>query len=441
MSKRILVVLLALSAVVILACGVSLQAAGAKVTIDGITYDGTVSGDLKVQSAPFTKEGEALWNKMYPNIKLTFLPQGDYKEDYNKFAVAAKAGGGGCPDIFSIHNDLYASKNSGYFLDLRKPPFNIGRLKSKYPSFIWKVMTNRKKEVYFVQVDAAPTCIYYRPDRLEECGLPTEAKALQKLLNTPEGVLEAAERLKARGYYMLDKNNNWLFFQALQPLMTDKDAKPIWKKEPYRSRYAKWMEMYRQLTVRELRCPIDFYSPDAWKQNKFAILPAAYWVINWPITAVGGDAEKGKWRAGYPLLGSYGMWGGSGPAVSRFTKNPAACWEFIKFISYLPNNWNLQHGGIPAYKGLYNVELFKKPWDVVGNQLWEQFFFELMKHPTECTKYDYSLNAMNWIGDMFEDYAANGGDIYAIMDKWYNKKVEENKDFIQKEAATFGEQS
>lgn len=436
MRLRLAVLLLAVT-VSAIPLGLCTSAAGNKEVINGIEYDYSVSGSINAHiSGGQDDKTVAEFRKAYPNIKVNVVNwEGSWVEWWNKYVVLMKAGGQNAPDVIRIESQQI-SKHSTYLENLLKPPYNAGRMRLHYNSWIWRVMTNGRGEVTMLQGDICTTCTWYRPDLLEMAGLPTDPKAVAKLISTPAGLLEAAEKLMAKGYYILD-DQIWTYQGALGLRMATKDWKPVWTDAKYRKKFAKVLTLYRDFKLRGL------LGPNQWdynniKQNKYAMLPGCTWSWFWPIKDAYGDQANGKWRVTDPILASYGTWGGSGSAISRTCKDKAAAWEFVKFTNTHPKAWVEDWWlSIPALKGLWKLPFFQEnlpEFKNSGQDVWQELFrITAVNHdgPANATPIDSAVNGAYF--SMLEDYLKNGGDVQAVMTKWAEKAVADVEAFRKKE--------
>jgi hypothetical protein len=297
-------------------------------------------------------------------------------------------------------------------------------------------MRNGKGALTLLQVDICTTCTWYRYELLEQCGLPTDPKEVAKLIKTPAGLLQVAEKLKAKGYYVLD-DQIWTYQNALGLRLATKDWKPAWTDPKYKKKYAEAMNLYREFKLRGLLGPSQWDYNNI-KQVKYAMLPGCTWSWFWPIKDAGKNAENSKWRVTDPILDSYGTWGGTGWAVSRTCKDKAAAWEYVKFMSCHPKLWGEDWWlSIPALKSLWKEDIFQKnlpEFANCGQNIWRELFrITSVNHdgPANLTPVDSAING-DWFS-MLEDYVNNGGDVQAVMAKWAQKAIADVDAFRKKE--------
>lgn len=436
--KRKLAVLL-LTIAICFPLGLNSFAAGYKEVINGIEYNYGVSGEISIVTETNKESSWPLLDdflKLYPNIKVKkVLYEGSWNERWRKFVVAMKAGGQSAPDCIAIESQA-PFKHSSYLEDLLKPPYKAGRIQGVYNPWVWRAMKNGKGNITMLQCDICTTCTWYRYDLFELCGLPTDPKSVARLISKPDTLIRTAEKLKAKGYYILD-DQIWTYQGALGFRMADAKWKPIWMDPKYNKKFADAMTVYRDFKLRGLLGPSQWDYNNI-KQTKYAMLPGCTWSWLYPIKDATGETENNKWRVTDPILGSYGTWGGSGWAISKTCKDKAAAWEFVKFMTTHPAIWKENLGlSIPAIKGLWKLDMFQKnppEFANCGQNIWQELIRITGKYhdgPANSTPVDSAING-DWYS-MLEDYMNNGGDIQAVMAKWAQKAMADVEGFRKKE--------
>lgn len=116
----------------------------------------------------------ALFQKKYPNVKVTLKNEGGGDTEYTKLQTVFKGGGTGIPDVVQIeYRNIANFAATGVLEDLTK--YGIENYKDQFFPAAWSGASFNGK-VYGVPQDFGPQVMFYRKDVFDKAGITTPPK-------------------------------------------------------------------------------------------------------------------------------------------------------------------------------------------------------------------------------------------------------------------------
>jgi len=318
--KKILSVLAAVSALVLVGCG----QAPAKVTV--WSWDPNFNGYSM-------KEAAAVYNKAHPEVTIELV---DIPQDIaGKIQAGLQAGGAGLPDIALFQDfqiEQFVANYPGVFADLKTAGVDY----SEFAAYKVGPMTEGDK-VYGIPFDTGSTGLYLRVDFLEAAGVNpadyqknltwADVVALGKVVKAKTGKpLIAYDNTGYETLRMIVQSAGGQFFKEDGSIDLDTPATKAGIQ-----------------VIKDLNDAGILYQTEGWNNwvsafnnGDSAGLVCAVWIIG---TLKSQPENAGKWMvvptpllSGVPGAQNASNWGGSSWYVFESSKNKAAAIDFLKSV-------------------------------------------------------------------------------------------------------------
>jgi multiple sugar transport system substrate-binding protein len=329
---------------------------------------------------PKTQDQVDLFQKKFPNIKVTWQNVGQGTPHYDKLRNAIKAGTG-LPDVAQMEfNSIPSFKALNALADMGSAGAND--VKDKFVDWTWKSVSDGNK-VYGIPWDSGPMGLLYRKDIFDDNKLDVP--------DTWDAYSEAALKLAKDkpGTYLTDfvaqADGGWLgallWQKGARPFHVDGTNLHIQLNEQLAKDWANYWQKLVDAKAVDTK-------PD-WTTEWFANFDAGVYA-SW-ITAAWGpivmkDSMKtssGKWRAAALPQWNKGdkitsNWGGSTFAAMTTTPHLKEATQFAVFMGSDPEAaklWNTEQFLFPVIKDVLNdPDIVNHTYDFYGGQAVNQIF-------------------------------------------------------------------
>jgi cellobiose transport system substrate-binding protein len=337
------------AAAVALSAGLALGVAACSKKDDS-TGTGTTSGPVTITVDFFGKPGFDQAAKDFtaknPNIKVELRNQGELKDFAPKLAQWLSAGSGAADVVMLEEGQLLGYlQDSKNFADLMA--LGANDVKADYLPFKWNnALTADGKKLLGLGTDVGPLAMCYRTDLFKKAGLPTDREEVSKLWSTWDDYANVGKQFKAKntGAAWLDSATSVMqpyIMQNSETWFYDKSNKFIGDTNPT---VKKAWDFGLQMAADGLTSKLQRWSPEwtaAFKNAAFATQPCPPWMTG-VISSNAGDSGKNNWDIA-TIPGKGGNWGGSYLAIPEQSKNKAAAFQVLKYLTG-------KEGGIAAFK-------------------------------------------------------------------------------------------
>jgi arabinosaccharide transport system substrate-binding protein len=262
----------------------------------------------------------------------------------DKYLVISKSGGDGAPDLIDIEQGQFPKFIRG---DIPFVPLN-DYLKSDN---LTEVMSKGRQALYTIndkqygiEHAATASALYYRKDLFDKAGINVSE------LKTWDQFTDQARKLVGDKHFIFPGNSTTktggdqtyfeLFIKQEGGDIVTKDGQPGFN-TPEGQTALKRMYAWKKDGIMDK----NYYDgPAYWDQFKKGNYIAAFgpdWWVN--LLADNAPELEGKWAAvpmplGGPKSVPTTVWGGTGLMISKFSKNQALAWEFMKLAQLTPEN-------------------------------------------------------------------------------------------------------
>ena len=243
---------------------------------------------------------EKTFKKVYPKAQINVV---NVSEPYSQKIIKALAMDE-IPDVVIYSSGQIGSFNAlDGFEDLSQPKYNIKDVKSLLSEGeLEECMSFDGKKLIAFPFTVSPIVTYYRSDILEQYGIPTDPKELGDLMETPEGWLTVAEKLKKNDKFAIEWKNELVKVAVHEYGYFDKDMNLGLDNEKFKET----LETMKKSSDLGLMGGYDIWTDagkKALKDGKIAMVYLNSWgEVNLKLFA---PETAGKWRATRLPLGMY----------------------------------------------------------------------------------------------------------------------------------------
>jgi multiple sugar transport system substrate-binding protein len=342
-----------------------------------------------------------IFNTSNPDIAVSY--QMNSHGDHHKQLTTNLATQSGAGDVVIVDvSFIGAFINEGGFVNLSGEAYGAEQYKDGFVSYAWTQGQGADGNQYGIPIDIGPGVMYYRRDVLEAAGAD-----IDNVIGDWDAYLDYGRALKEKGVYLIAdagdvarilvrttlKDGEGLFFDAEGNSLVTSD------------RFVNAFTLAKQIRDEGLDGQIGAWTGewyDGFKNGTVATQMSGAWLLghmqNWmaPDTA-------GLWGASDLPGGIYGSWGGSFLAIPAQSENPAAAWEFIKYLTTEegPQIDSLRDlGAFPVLTSTYGDSAFDEPIEFLAGQQARQLFAEVAQKVPAVTPMKGDLIA--------EDVVMNG---------------------------------
>jgi multiple sugar transport system substrate-binding protein len=336
--KRTMLVLLALAFVIGLMTGCNV----------GPTDPKDFKGKIVLWS--FTDEVQKMipyFKKAYPNLEVesTIIPMAD--ESYpNKVQQAFRAGDGG-PDVMTAEIAFMRKFiDSGFFEDISSAPYNAEELTKDLIKYQVDLARDSKGHMRAISWQATAGGLFYRRSLAKQFFGTDDPAEVGKKFASFDAIIDASKVVKdkSKGKVSLfaDYGELWNIFRASRQKQWIVDGKLNIEKP-----VLDYFDVALKLRAGNLTAKVGQWSPPWFNGMKDKSI-VAYVLPTWGLHYVlkpnaEADAAKAasEGKSDPKFTGDWAVttgpasyfWGGTWAGVNAKSKNKAAAWEFVKFIT------------------------------------------------------------------------------------------------------------
>jgi len=322
------------------------------------------------------------FNKKFPNIEVKINSLA-YADHHNALTTAL-ATGSGANDVVAIDFGYIAKFAEGAGLvDLSKAPYNAKTLQKNFVAYTFPQSTTQDGRIVAIPTDIGPGSMYYRTDLLSKAGVkPTD------LTKSWDSYVAAGKKIAAAnpGTVLIPDASEVatvIIRSNLKPgegLYFDKDNKVL--VSPTNARFVQAFTVAKQIRDAKLDARVGAAFSSDWttgfQKGNFATEVSGAWLVGHMQNWLAKD-YAGKWNAAQLPGNSFTSYGGSFYGIPAQSKNKAAAWELIKYLTTDRDQQVLAFrttGAFPALLGAQNAPLFNEGVPYLANQkarvLWRQ---------------------------------------------------------------------
>ena len=330
----------------------------------------------------------------HPGVKVEL--QFGSTSDHHQALVTAIAAGSGAADVVMLEQAWVGRFKDGTgFENLLAEPYLAGDFKDDFVDYKWDLAVSIDgSQMIGLVWDIGPATIFYRRDVFEDAGLPSDPEAVDELLSTWDGVLEAAQKVYIEGERWLLPSASYLyewiwmnrdFYNENLELNVEKEGAQ------------EALEAAIEMRTLGLDAQIDdMWSNEAnaaFGSGTIAMVAAGCWYGGFIKSWIAPDTE-GLWGVAHMPAGiSTSNWGGSYLAIPSQSQNKELAWEFIKFALVNADSQNAMFEAVdyfPGYIPAWDAELYDEPDPFFGGQKTRALWVEVAKAtiPTFSTLMD-----------------------------------------------------
>jgi multiple sugar transport system substrate-binding protein len=274
------------------------------------------------------------WQRLHPEVEIHVVSR--QFADHHTAMTTALSTSVYLPDVMALEVGYVGRfAQGGGLTDLTRPPYDIGRLRSRYVPYAYDQATARNGAVVAAPTDIGPGTLLYRHDVLGRAGVTPEA-----LTATWTGYVEAGRRLKAgTGAYLLAHARDLkdiLIRVGVAPgegLYFDSASKVLVNTP----RFVRAFELAREARRDKLDARVAAWSnewSEGFKRGTLATQPTGAWLAGHLNNWLAPDT-RGLWRAAHLPEGAFVAFGGTFLALPRdadAAMKPLA-WELVRLLT------------------------------------------------------------------------------------------------------------
>lgn len=366
------------------------QPSAASSKADDKNLSGTVTMWSTVEEPGHFLEG---FNKLYPNIKVDITTIRN--EEFLSKLMPALSAGQDVPDIFTGESTyIKYLVNTPYWDDLRNEPYNIKQYTENMWDYVVSVGTDSQGAIKALSYQVAPGSILYRRDMARATFGTDDPKEISGLLSTSEKMMDAAKKLKGKGYKMYA---SWLDLLNMQ----------------YSNRKSPWV-VDGKLVIDPLM--LNFMETAKTIASNGYALNTTPWAPEWVAAVEGNDVfcyVLPSWGYEYVIrpnakktAGQWGIAEGPVPYVSGGTwlgiykdsPNKEQAWKFLEYVTCnadAQTKYAKDYGEFVSLKSV-DEEMAKGAGEKVlaGQNPYAFYADQMKKLPGDyMTPYDQQINA------------------------------------------------
>ena len=320
-----------------------LFAGGQAEVADVEPYDPDEEYTIEVAAFPITDEALGAlvdgFNEEYPNIEVEISSQGF--DDHHESLVNDLAAGADLPDVVLLEINFIAQFTAaGGFHDLLQEPFNAGEYEDAFIDYKWAQGTTPDGRLVAFPKDIAPASMFYRRDIFEDVGLPGDPNEIEAMIDDWDGFFDVMRRL-TRDESGDGDTDHWALVNAseLSNIIAEADAQGWFDddgeprlNDPY---FVEALELASQVREEGLDADVETWTAEwseAIDRGASAIIMHGAWmggqIGDWVAPDTAGD-----WGVTQLPAGMYANDGGSFLSIPQAAAEPAAAWEFIRWVT------------------------------------------------------------------------------------------------------------
>ena len=312
------------------------------------------------------------WRRLHPDVDIKVVSR--QYIDHHTAMTTALSTSVYLPDVMALEAGYVGRFAQGGGLeDLSKPPYEVGRFRSRFVPYAYDQAINRRGAVVAVPTDIGPGTMLYRADILAKAGV-NEAE----LTRSWDSYVEAGLKIKATtGAYLIahvQAIKDIVIRTGVQPgegLYFDKDSRVL----VTAPRFVRAFELARKVRRNKLDAKVAAWSnewAEGFKRGTLATELSGAWLVGQLNNWIAPDT-RGLWRAAQFPDGAFVGYGGTSYAIPRNASaaNKGMAWEFIQLLTL---NRELQFAAFksqdafPALLETHDDPFFEQPLPFLGGQ-------------------------------------------------------------------------
>lgn len=372
------------------------------------------------------------FNKVFPNIKIEFIPIASSQDYLKKFQTSAAAGME-LPDIGwqerYIRGRLF---DIDAWEDLESSPYNFD--KSQVFEFSLDLVRNSKGKIVGIPWDMSLAGLAYKRDLAKQYFGTDDPAELEKLFGSWEVFI-------SKGIEVNHKSNGKVFmFAGIEDIIIilDGQNQQSFIKDNSANITEAWNSIWDiavKMRDEGIVDKLTMWSPawySSYSQKNHIFFPMAMWTPHYVITPNDPDG-KGNWGLMIPPGGGF-TWGGTSMGITKNSSNKESAWKFIEWFllseeGAKSNKENI--GFFTHYKKAYDDSNFSSIADpLFGNQNIGEVWFtriapQLKVRP--ISKYDSHIQEIQTLMAiaLMQDKKITKEDILSKMRQELKNKVPE----------------
>jgi multiple sugar transport system substrate-binding protein len=285
----------------------------------------------------------------------------------------ALATGSGAGDVACIEIGFVGRfMEGGGLTNLDEAPYSVKQYKDKMTAYAWAQAVASDGHNYSMPTDVASGTMFYRKDVLDRLGVK-----VTDLTASWDSFIATGKKMKAKDPSVALIGNAaeiaQLYVRANIPdgeyLWFDKSGKTVIDSP----RFVKALEIAKAVRDAKLDAKIGNWSAE-WTDGLNKGTLATQFFGAWFEGTMRGMVPKtaGLWRASDLPAKSFGSWGGSYYAIPKESKQKAAAWEFVKYLttSKEAQLTSLKAiSALPVLKAAQNLPELREPLPFLGGQV------------------------------------------------------------------------
>jgi multiple sugar transport system substrate-binding protein len=321
------------------------------------------------------------FNKEYPDIKVDVQMIPGNNTGTRDALAAALAAGSGAPDVTMIEiNDVGRFVMQGGLVDLKQPPFNLGKYEDDFVPYKWQQGLTLDGKLLAFPWDIGPAGLFYRRDIFEAAGLPSEPEEVAKLLSTWQGYLDTGEKVNDpdNNIFWTDNISNIPYIYFAHKNFFDEDLNIAFDNP-------RTLELFNY-ALEGRRANLDANIP-AWTQEWYSALGSGQIATTIAGSWFGGflksfvDPEgSGKWGVVPIPEDPLQNWGGSFLAIPEQSKNKEAACAFVEYVTTNADAQNrifINVDYFPAYMPAWDNPLYEEGDPYFAGQKTRQMWIDI----------------------------------------------------------------
>lgn len=359
------------------------------------------------------------WRQRHPEVEIRVLSR--QYIDHHTAMTTALSTAVRLPDVMALEVSFVGRFAQGGGLDdLTRPPYDIGRFRSRWVPSSYDQATNRQGAVVAAPADIGPGTMLYRADILARAGVSVE-----DLTQTWASYVEAGQRIKAKtGAYLVahvSQVKDIVIRTGLKPgegLYFDRDSRVLVNSP----RFVRAFEVARELRRQKLDARLTAWSNEWAEGLKRGILTTELggaWLVGQLSNWIAPDT-RGQWRAAQFPEQSFASYGGAFYAIPRHS-NPATkalAWEFIQLMTLDRDVQFTAFKGFDAFPALLETHddpFFEEALPFLGGQKARLLWRDAARRITATAVHKQNSFADEVIGTELDNVLDRGKDIASAL--------------------------
>jgi len=297
----------------------------------------------------------------HPNVNIKFKTSEN--ADHHDALFTAISAGTGAPDIAMIEVDQLDRFKQAQDRFVNLYDQGAEDVQNRYQDWAWQTGENVEGDYMFgLPTDIGPKVLYYRTDVFEEADLPSKPEEVEKLIDSPEALKEAAVQIKDETEKPFFDSMEMAYRAYLDAapeshlntegeLVADKDGSLVKKAYDYAV----------ELNEDDLVGNFEMWTPEwanAVDNGDFAAELGPGWLKGW--MEENAPNAKGMFRVSTLPEEFSANWGGSFLTIPSETDHPEEAYQFIEWLTSPENQLKSfkSHGLFPSAPDVYEMEEF-----------------------------------------------------------------------------------